>query len=229
MGKKAGGIAKRAGIATLTGGLSEFAQKNPYGVPMPNNPIRKALGLSDDQKTTLDGEFSISPEELNASTGAILNEGKTQSEMRGKRRQELADLLYKSQDRIFRDNYPQIAEDANSKGLYTGTGFSEALAREKSRLAADTTDALSQQALGDLDAELGFRNNALSRRFSLEDFIRSANVAKNTGLALQPKSDGKAGTGAILQGVGALGKGVPGFMSLFASAADKKKSEDSNG
>lgn len=229
---KAGKIIKRGAAAAVTGGLSEFAQKNPYGVPVRTNPVRDAvgrvLGFERGEDSTLGGTFSISPEEVSynkklildngdAQSGMFAKEGTEQDALRKQRRAEMASVLTGIADKQFSRAIPGLAEDANAGGVYTGTGFSEALARERAMNTEDLQGKIAEQGLTDLDAELGFRNSALgqrssaadsalSRQFSLEDFIRSANVAKATGQALQPKSDGKAGTGSMLQGIGSLAK-----------------------
>lgn len=223
-------------------------------------PLDNALGIvggsiyrgykngrfDDNSNDGLSGDFSISPEEIAYNKKLINDEGAkqyqelmdesgTQLNLRKSRRQELADLLSKISDKQFVREIPNIAEDANASGIYTGTGFSEALAREKAKNAQDVQDQLATQALSDTDAEIaarsaaldrrqGFSTNALSRGFSLEDFIRSANVAKATGQALQPKTDGKSGLGAVQGGaagaaagssLGPWGTGIGGLLGLL--------------
>lgn len=173
---------------------------------------------------TLDG-FNITPEEIERDQLMILGEGEKQSgdilaemaiqtELRKKRRDELAALLASADDRAFREAIPEIAEDSNAGGVYTGTGYSQALASERARSAANTREKLSLTALGDVDAELGLRNLATDRRlgsreaalgrgFSLEDFVRSANVARATGAQQAPQTGGgKGGFGETLSSLG---------------------------
>ncbi len=193
--------------------------------------IAKEFISPSQEDSTLGGDFSISPEEIARNKALINSEGdrqyndilgesKTQLGLRQTRRQELADLLSRVSDKQFMRELPNIAENANAGGTYTGTGFSEALAREKGRNAADVQDKLAGQALTDTDAEIalrnsaldkrqGFQTGALSRGFSLEDFIRSANVAKTTGQALQPKTDGKSGLGSIQGAAAGSAAGAP--------------------
>jgi len=236
----------RSGLGFVSGGLSEVARAAPKKTFLGKtarlgDTAIDALTGNQPEDNTLMGDFSISPEEIarsrqlivdngNANSGAFLKEGTEQDALRKQRRAEMATLLTGVADTQFRRAIPGLAEDANAGGVYTGTGFSDSLARERAMNTEDVQNRLAQQGLSDLDAELGFRTSALgqrtgandaatSRQFSLEDFIRSANVAKATGQALQPKSDGKAGVGSTLSGVGALAPLLGLFMGGPAGAA----------
>ena len=122
----------------------------------------------------------------------ILSEATKQDELRKSRRSELANLLAQQSDRLFSENQPFIAEDANAAGIYTGTGFSEALAKEKGRLASSAQEQLAMQGLTDTDALLdqrssalsrsqGFQEAGLSRNFSLDDYMRQAQLSRELG------------------------------------------------
>lgn len=196
---------KRAGLAAATGGLSENLTKNPFGIP-----IKEILGgTSSDPSADFSG--LIDPER---DRNLILSS-------REQARKQLGDVLTQRNNAAFTDAIPQIAGDANASGVYTGTGYSEALARERSKLERDAQSTLAQQAVSDSDA-------ALSRQFSLEDFMREAEMAKRIGDASKPKKQGKlsgalggalsgAAAGSSLGPYGALAGGVLGGISSTGS------------
>lgn len=211
--KKAFSNPIRGATAIGTFGTSELARKMPIGRTILEAPeklsdslfgTKYSDGVSD--STLGGGDFYITPEQVSRDRGLIDTENTAQMGLRKTRRQELADTLSRVADRQFMTELPNIAENANAGGIYTGTGFSEALAREKASNLRGIEDRLALQSLTDVDADIAGRDRSLSRQFSLEDFIRSANVAKSTGQALMPKTNGKAGTGETLQGAAALAK-----------------------
>lgn len=197
---------KRAGLAGITGGLSEFTKKDPFGVP---------LGGSSSDTPSADFSGLIDPVR---DRNLILSS-------REQARKQLGDVLTQRNNAAFTDAIPQIAGDANAAGVYTGTGYSEALARERAKLERDAQSTLAQQAVSDSDA-------ALSRQFSLEDFMREAEVAKRLGRASQPRRPSGIGSlltgglsgaaaGAPLGPYGALAGGAAGALGSYATARGK--------
>lgn len=171
------------------------------------------------------------------------------SNIRRTRRDELAKILSSQVDQDFKNAIPQIAEDANTKGILTSTGYGEALARERSRLSERSNLELAKTGLSDLDAEASLRESlaaggldsgqqselarlsgernvlstrlsgaeralttsqgsetdALSRGFSIEDFQRQAQVAKELAKEASPQGGGGKGqAGSLLSGIGAI-------------------------
>jgi len=145
----------------------------------------------------------------------------SQRELRSTRLTDLAGLLREQEEFQFGESRSTIAEESQAGGLLRSSGFGEALAREKARLATGTQQALAQQSLSDrtldeqgisdiLSQRQGFQGAALQRRFSLEDFERSANLSRSLGLAGTPqvrgggKGDaaGQAAIGGISTGIG---------------------------
>jgi hypothetical protein len=53
------------------------------------------------------------------------------------------------------DRIPDIAEQANMRGIYRSTGTGNAVAREASRPTASTQEALAAQGLADRAAGIG--------------------------------------------------------------------------
>lgn len=163
-----------------------------------------------------------------------------QSATRAQRLQDLSKLLTGSANDLFSSTIaPATAEDANAKGIYTGTGYSEALARQKANLASTVQSQLSQQGLMDTDSLLGSETNAtnaqqalyqsalqtsqglntagLSRQFSLQDFANQGNMARTIASSLAtPGGKTAAQTGGTIVnglagGVQAAAKGYAAF------------------
>lgn len=228
--------------AVGTFGTSELARKMgslPSALArFPETATNKILGTSFGDTGTPgiggSGPFSLDPAQLAANQAAIAAEGQKQygqsqefitSDMAAREaaRGKLAQLLSKSRDQAFSTALPGIAEDANAGGVYTGTGFSDSLAREKANLEAQVQNQLAQSALGDVDVESrqrasalsglqGYQQAGLGRGLSLEDFINSANVAKTIGAQTAPQvNNAKGQTGTLLSGVGATAPLVTAF------------------
>lgn len=219
----AANIVKRGVTAGLTGGLSEFAQRNPFGVPI-NNP----LNPTPIPPTNYGGPFTISPEELAAQRASVEGLGKQQFDetnnfitgdqaARAAARRNLAESLTNQGQAVFQQSLPATEERLNAQHLLNGSGLGQEIARQQSNLAtniantvgtlgANDIDLASQERAGALGAFHGMQTGGLQRQQSLEDLIRSANLAKQTGAALAPapQQSGKAATGQFLQGVGSL-------------------------
>ena len=162
----------------------------------------------DRKKITDFGEGEVS--RATASNAEIMN-------MRRERRKELANLLTKQADESFQLSQPEIAEAANSAGILASSGYGEALAKEKARLATDRENKLAEAALTDVDQDIsgiqgvenlgrGYRDSGMSREFSLEDFAREGEVSKEVAAMQTPSSvptpqvGGGGGKGGLLSG-----------------------------
>lgn len=134
-------------------------------------------------------------------------------EERAQMLQEYADLIAQQQNRMLDENAPALYEDLNTRGLLRSSELGNAMSRERAKAAAILQEQVGLQGLSDRDAYiqsmegasdnyLGGRSGAIQRRFSLEDFARQAQVAKDTGIALQPIStgtpSGKGGDAAMV-------------------------------
>lgn len=208
---------------------------NPFAGPQPK--IVSATPLS---------EFDQSTQLIKAAApldyAKILEEAERQkqlgSEYAGvyadKRRtalEDLSTLLAQQQNRQLQLQVPELAEQANLKGIFRSTGLGNSIGREAGRLAATTSEQLALQGLQDRSANLtdlsnvdqgylGGRYSALQRGFSLQDLARQAEIAKTTGAVLQPtpQATPSAKGGSALQGglggagIGGQVGGVPGAI-----------------
>lgn len=132
-----------------------------------------------------------------------------QKNLRGNNLRDLASFLAKEEDRKFNLARPDIAEDANAAGLYNGTGYSEALARERSKLAGDTSALLVAQGLSDREADIqslasvlgtrqGFQTAGLQRNFGLQDENRSFARARELAELTKPKMGSSSNIGSMI-------------------------------
>jgi hypothetical protein len=124
---------------------------------------------------------------------------------------DLTKLLTDRDDRLFKEAIPQISEDANAKGLLTSSGYGEALAREKARLASGTSEAIAMQGLSDRDLDVnsiasilskqqGFQSDGLSREFSTTDSNKAFNEALRLAKENQPGTGSKSGGEKVAEG-----------------------------
>lgn len=111
---------------------------------------------------------------------------------------DLSNLLVEQQNRQLGLEVPDLAEQANLKGIFRSTGLGNSIAREAGNLAASTSEKLAEQGLADRSANIGDIQNVnnaylqgryspLQRSLSLEDLATNAQIAKTTGQALQPQ------------------------------------------
>lgn len=217
MGGSAGKIVGRAGLAGITGGLSEFGQNNPFGGPggNPINPIAanatKHLGISlfgNPQGTSnpyVSGPFGLDPNQFTGDQKAINDLGQSQYS------DTLAsiDANTKAQGTaasdFFQQSLPDIAENAQAAHLYDSTGYGQEVARQQAALASQVASQAATQKTQALSGLQGFQTGALQRGQSLEDFINQANVAKTIGAQMAPQPpSGKQNFGTVASGVGAL-------------------------
>ena len=138
---------------------------------------------------------------------------------------DLASFLRGEEDRKFGLMQPDIAEQANANGMYSGTGYSEALARERAKLAGDTSALLAAQGLSDRDQDIqalatimgtrqDFQSSALQRQFGLSDENRNHYRAKELAELTREGAKKRSGGGGLLGTgggavIGALLAGIP--------------------
>lgn len=212
------GTIGRGLAAGVTGGISEFAQKNPFGAPA-NNPINGAIPINNDFLKTgslfannqnqnnpyVSGPFGLDSAQM----------AKDQADITGLGNKQYADTLgaidansvaqtQRAKD-LFGQMLPDIAENAQAKHLYDSTGYGQEVARQQSGIASQVASDAAQQRMQALTGRQGFETGALQRGQSLEDFINQANVAKTLGAQMAPPPpNGKQNFGTVAQGVGAL-------------------------
>jgi len=142
-------------------------------------------------------------------------------------RQRLAEALTKQNQAIFQQGMAGTLEDLNARKLVNSSGVGQEFARQQGDIATNIANQIrtagaqdygyaSNQRAAALQALQGMQqqglgisntagNNALSRGFSLNDFVNQANVAKSIGAQSAPQvGNGKGQTGTLLGGVGAL-------------------------
>lgn len=136
---------------------------------------------------------------------------------------KLSKTLADSQMEQFNRAIPNLAEQANTAGIYRSTGFGDILARQFSDLEKDRQTEFAKQAygisdqyasgLGDVaNTRVGLQTGGLQRQFSLEDAERSLALAQQMSQQNQASgSSGKSGSGVgTLAGaaIGGLGAGL---------------------
>lgn len=217
MGGSAGKIVGRAGLAGVTGGLSEFGQKNPFGAPVSNpvNPIASSLtshlglnlfGAQPGQGNPgVPGPFGLDPAQMAKDQSDITGLGNKQySDTMGAIDNNSAAQTQHAKD-LFGQMLPNIAENAQAAHLYDSTGYGQEVARQQSGIASQVASDAAQQKMQALSGRQGFETGALQRGQSMEDFINQANVAKSIGAQMAPQPpSGKQNFGTVAQGVGAL-------------------------
>lgn len=226
-----GGVAKTVKkIAPIVSPVTYFASKAALGGAK-GAAQSVGFGGGGTQDSTLQGgAFSISPEQLEAEKLAIENLGRSQYDKnlqfvekdqstRASARDALAQALTRQAQSSFQSSLPDTLEDLNSRNLLNSSGVGQEIARQQNKIATDIAnqvgvigaqdiDLASQQRAAALAGLQGTETSGLQRQFSLEDFIRQANVAKSIGAQMAPQSpSGKAG--ALSGGVSGLAAGAP--------------------
>lgn len=148
-----------------------------------------------------------------------------QKAIQQQRLQELAAFLGSEEDRKFNQSIPEIAESAQAQGFLETSGFGNALARERAKLAGDTSARLAEVGISDRDFEVGaiggtntqtkdFLTGGLERKFSLEDLDRSEALSRELAKlgVVNPKEPSSTdkflnNAGPILGGIGAVKAG----------------------
>lgn len=205
---------KRAGLAGVTGGLSEFARQDPFGSQVGNlNPIANvAKGILPSWATGYEtpniggnGPFQLDPNQMARDKSDILGLGNQQYSDTLAGIGEAGTAETQRAKDLFQQMLPDIAENAQASHLYDSTGYGNEVARQQSNIASQVAEQEAQQKLGALQGRQGFETGALQRGQSLEDFINQANVAKTIGAQMAPAPpNGKQNFGTVASGVGAL-------------------------
>lgn len=225
-----------ANIGTF--GTYDLARKALPGVAGSIEGFGKRItgqGGNDDSGNRGYPDFSISPEEIAANKAQINDLANSQYDettkaLTGNDPSSLSNLLQEQARNSFARTLPQTAEDYNGGGLLNSTGYQQEVARQQGQLSQDIANRLGQEQYGALQRKQDFGQSALSRGFSLEDFIRQANVAKAIGAQAAPtvpsgKASGLAG-GLGGAGVGAkfgpVGAGIGGLAGLLLGSQANK-------
>lgn len=175
-----------AGDPLVTPNLPQQYQRELRMASLPDNiPAEARQALVDQIPNDID---------INSDEGRLYRQGIIQSyeqkklaeEQKAQRAsglEDLSKLLVSKNQSLFKQAQPQIAEEANAAGIYTGTGYSEALAREQARLAEQADLTLSGVALSDrsldtdalagiLATQQGYQAQGLNRSFGKEDYAQ---------------------------------------------------------
>jgi hypothetical protein len=194
----------RSAADVVSGGLYEVARKN-----LPNNPLTQldnrvagSLGLNEPNSST-SYPFALDPNQVAANQAAINSLGQKQYEQTIAGIDTAGQEAQKYAGETLNRMIPDIEEKLNSQKLLNSTALQQEIGRQASNYSQDVASQQAQARLAALQPLQGFQSQALQRGLSLEDFITNANVAKTLGAQLAPQvNNGKANTGALLQGVG---------------------------
>lgn len=194
--------------------------------------LRKVEQKKEEKFAPLNKELAKISEAAPKDQDRILQEVETQKQLgtgyadqyankRAEMLAKLSNILVTQQNRQLEQNIPQLAEQANLRGIFRSTGLGNSIADRAKTLAADTSSELARQAIADQGANIADiqgvnqdylqgRYSGLGRRFSLEDMARQGAIAKETGLALQPAAPNvpsAKGAGALQGGLGGAAAG----------------------
>lgn len=139
---------------------------------------------------------------------------------------DYAKLLAENQQSLFNREIPDLAEQANTKGIYRSTGFGDSLAKEYAKLTADTQNQLGQKAIayGDLDTNnlanavnisQSYQGQGLNRKLNLADYDKQLQDAIRYGKEFQPVTPSKTNGEKWAQGIQA-GSQAGGSAALIA-------------
>lgn len=213
-----GGAAKTIGrgvAAVGTGGLSEFAQRNPFGAPItnpiaPKNPFFQQGGFGginsgNNGPAAIPGPFTLDQGQFEGDRNAINAEGQKQYDATVAGLGDVSKANTQRVKDLMASSLPGIAENAQAAHLYDSTGYGNEVARQQADIASQVANQEAQQKFQALSGLQGFQTGALQRGLSLEDFVNQANVAKTIGAQMAPQPpSGKQNFGTVAQGVGAL-------------------------
>jgi hypothetical protein len=185
-------------IAANVNPIQYVAAKTVNSLVNPKKPAQFAA-----PGTNPEGDRALLEAEAARQEKELMEQAARNKDTRRSRREELAKILSQQADQDFKLAQPYIAEDANAGGVYTGTGYSEALARERANLAGRNSLALQLAATGDAESEiaeinaakgksLGLQEAGVSRVLSLDDYTRNAMLANS--IYGKPSGGGKGGT-----------------------------------
>jgi hypothetical protein len=156
----------------------------------------------------------------------------------------LMPILQQQADAQFKYDLPDIKEGLQANGVFTSdSAMANAVAREKANLLAPQLSALAQYGIGANDQyasglgsilgqQQGLQQGGLQRQFSVNDFNRQADLARQIGASSVPQMSGGSGfTGALtggLTGAGALsslgpwGAAAGGVLGAVGGASASK-------
>lgn len=191
---------KRVGMDVATGGMAEFARKDPFGVPVGNaNPIYNATNkllppwMTGGSTPNIGGggPFQVDQAQRSADESAITGLGEKQY-------QETMNELPSAVNNAVLQSLPGVQEKLNSQHLLNSTALPAEIARQQQQFAQSL-------AIPALQGRQGTQTAALQRGLSLEDFINQANVSKSIGQSFTPQQpSGKQNFGTVASGIGAL-------------------------
>lgn len=152
---------------------------------------------------------------------------------------DLAGILSKQQADSFSRSIPQVAEDANTAGIFRSTGYGNALAEKERQLTADTSSQLALQGISDrnltaagmgdiVDNRLAMQQSGLQRQFTLDDFTKNIDTAKALADASKPQSQGKTGGEKLAGAVQGLGSAAQIYGGIQTGNAGKAAAGASN-
>lgn len=248
MGSVAKPISQGLG-AVATGGLSLIPGNNPFsrvggdvgnvltggasGQPL-TNPFNGESLFGQGANPYVPGPFSLDPNQVSGDENAITSLGSKQqtdiNDLANQQYQQTLTQIPQTVGNQLTQEMPQIAESANANGVLTSSAYPQALAQQQSYLTQNlempAMQQLQQAQQGALGVNQSAQTAAAQRGMSLEDFIDQANVSKSIGASMAPPPpSGKAQTGTLLSGVGALspfaklGKGGAGAGAAAGSTA----------
>lgn len=246
MGGSLGKTVGRAGLAGVTGGLSEFGQSNPFGVPgnpahAPIDSAARSLGFNlfgdplGNTNQYVPGPFGLDPNQFANDRAAINDQGTQQynDTLAAIDKNSAAQQQFAGQ--TLSEMTPGIEEGLNAQHLLNSSALPQELGRQASYLSNQVASQNAQQKLAALQGLQGFQTGALQRGLSLEDFVNQANVAKTIGAQMAPPPpSGKSQFGTVASGVGALapwakvasGAGKGGVAAAAGSTAVPALAED---
>ena len=174
--------------------------QNPSGggIDAQGNPIPADINLGSDR-----GAIELEAQRQAGQLGQTLEQQKT---LREENRKALASQLADYQTQQFNKAVPNLAEQANTAGIYRSTGFGDILANKYADLTKESENQLAMQGLSDTEkyvgglgdvanVKAGLQTSGLQREFSLDDASRSAELAKYLTQLSQPSSSSGKSTG----------------------------------
>lgn len=213
MGGKVTNTLGRGLAAVATGGISEFAQKNPFlegavkNPLAPNTAFTQQNGLFGGNSATphpsTPGPFSLDLNQFRGDRAAINDLGDKQyADTLAAIDTNSADQQKYAGDTLNR-MLPGVYEDMNARHLLNSSATGQEVGRQASNLAQDLASQRGNAIQAALTGKQGFQTGALQRGLSMEDFVNQANVAKTIGAQMAPQPSNGKGTAVAGLGAGA--------------------------
>lgn len=217
-----GGSVGRVVGDVATGGLAEFARKDPWTglVTNPNSSALNLIGVNpfkgifggDPNSAAMSGPFALDQAQFGADRSAINNLGEKQYQdtLNSINTNSASQSQYASD--LLKRMTPDIEENLNAQHLLNSSALGGEIGKQASYLAQDVASQRANAIQQALAGKQGFETGALQRGLSLEDFVNQANVSKTIGAAFTPQAPtGKQNFGTVAQGVGALAPWASAF------------------